>query len=94
MCVKHYVEHQRAMIRENINLAESLVEVLGEDRIRQIGRSRESSGFKTPVGTLEIMRFLAADLDLLFTDVDCGLRVFVGCKFITSMEVESWWASS
>jgi len=53
MCVKHYVTHQRAIIKENIILAASLVDALGEKFIQSARRSR-SSGSKRTNGTFRL----------------------------------------
>ena len=52
MCVKHYVAHQRAIIRENILLVDSLVEVLGVDHIQDIGKPWGTADFMGQPGSL------------------------------------------
>ena len=47
MCVKHYVTLQRAIIKENIILAASLVDALGEKFIQSARRSRSSGSKRT-----------------------------------------------
>lgn len=51
-CVKHYVDHQRAIIKENILLADALVHAFGEGCIKSAGTGRTLSGINSSVDKL------------------------------------------